>query len=638
MQRSWGGRKFYCSDSCRYKSRVTQHPFVGLDGEGIDDKYILLAASNGKSISRRAGLSTENCLEFLLSLSNPRHRIIRPIYVWFAMDYDVNMMLGGIPLGKRKSYSEPKAGTIAELRYGEKNSIAWRGYRITYLPRKVFRVRDSNGRSFSSYDVWSFFGASFESALREWGLEIPALITEGKASRKEFKSWSIQKLKAYNNAELELLVELAERLRNSVKPLELKPRGWHGPGALANAWLGRNRVKRFYSHQDSEQMNDAINRAYFGGRIESVGIGIIEPVYHYDIVSAYPSAIRTLPNLRKLNWVRHGKPPSSLGGIYCARIGWKIPARYWGVFPWRNKHGTIRYPLEGEGWYWYHEIEAAFRRFPRECFSVKELWQAEGEIEYPLRNLIEETFQYRSELKMRGDPAHFSTKLILNSLYGKFAQSVGRADYRNMIWAGLITSHTRAQLLDVIVDDATVLVMTDSLWSRFPLRKRRLTAGGKSLGEWEQQPETKLALIGAGIYQAWDDQGSTSIWQRGFDRDRPVNVEGLVREWLTGDDMEWPEYKVNRFVGMGLALQTNQPWRHWIECDREIKPVLLSGTAKRFPYYPGNNRILNRRKRRGLVRLDPFDFDDDGARLSYPYSAENEQVSQQEWEDEIEEQ
>jgi len=631
---NWGGKKKWCSEECREKYRIRnlERPFIALDGEGIQNRYTLLAASNGESIVAD-NLRTEDCLNFLLNLPSSKNGHTRPIYVWFAFDYDVNMILGDVPLGKRtginqreiETESEPEfGGTIRDIR--AENYCTWRGYRITYFKRKIFRV-SRNGRTFTSYDLWSFFGSSFENALREWGIEIPPIITEGKAARGEFDKWNIQKLKKYNEAELELLVQLAVALRNSTHPLKLNIRSWHGPGSLAGSWLGKNKVKRYMRGEIPKELNEIARRAYFGGRIDATGYGFANPVHHYDIISAYPAAIANLPNLTKLHWHHENKPKElPEDKIYVAKIRWEIPEQSWGVFPWRSKSGTIRYPLEGEAWIWNWEIEAALQKLSHKYFSIDELWFTTGFLEKPLFNLIHETFDYRNTLKKTGNPAHHSTKLVLNSLYGKFAQTVGKAQYYSPIWAGLITSQTRAQLLKQI-DKNTLCVMTDSIWSSQTIQAE-LTS---ELGGWEKQEESSLALAEAGLYSALDLAGGRSIWQRGFDKDTPVDIEGLVTKWLTDDPTYSPEYKVNRFVGMGLASVTNHPWRYWVSINRVIHPVPLTGTTKRLPLYPLEKEL----EQTDFVKLQLRPRDEQV--LSYPYVREtlDDELVLRELEDEI---
>ena len=568
QHRNAGGK--YCNQKCKDAARKRTRPFVALDGEGENNRdgihvYTLLASSSGKAIGSKQGLGTEQCLDFLLSLPRGSESGARPIYVWFAFDYDVNMMLGDIPL--------PLIETLKK-----ENTIYWRGYKIMYLRRKIFRVSYA-GRVHTSYDVWGFFQASFETALKAWHIDVPEIIKVGKAARGDFAKWSLKKIREYNDAELVLLAELCEKLREAIAPLKLPIQSWHGPAALAAAWLRKNKVTEWMAEIDSPTLLEIAARAYFGGRIDVLGYGIVNPVWHYDIVSAYPSSIAKLPNLAKLTWKRHGKGQPQAGGLYVARIKWEIPATYWAPFPWRSRNGTIRYPLEGEGWYWFPEVEMAIAKYGKKNIRVMESWVAEGELEYPFHDLIHSTFQYRKELKAKGHASHIAVKLILNSLYGKFAQTVGKATYYSPIWAGLITSHTRAQLMEVLSNDV-VCVMTDSIWSREPLT----VPIGEELGEWEKQDETRLVLAEAGLYSATSPNGSVSTWQRGFDKRNPVDIEELVRHWISDDPLFTPTYNVLRFVGMGLATATNYPWRQWVEISRKIEPVPFAGTTKRMPY------------------------------------------------------
>ena len=60
------------------RNRAIERPFVAWDGEGEDGKYTLLANSNGQELVNRDGLSTERCLDFLLSHSRKVSRDALP--------------------------------------------------------------------------------------------------------------------------------------------------------------------------------------------------------------------------------------------------------------------------------------------------------------------------------------------------------------------------------------------------------------------------------------------------------------------------------------------------------------------------------------------------------------------------------
>jgi hypothetical protein len=292
-----------------------------------------------------------------------------------------------------------------------------------------------------------------------------------------------------------------------------------------------------------------------------------------------------------------------------AHVRWSIPASRWGGLPWRNKGGIIRYPRQGIGWYWDVELEAAQARFP-DSIEIVECFYTTDKLTFPFFDVIEETFAYRNELKKKSHPSNLAVKLILNSLYGKFAQTVGKAQYYSPIWAGRITAHTRAEISKVISENV-VCTMTDSIWSSTPLGVP--TPGG--LGEWENQEENHLALCEAGLYEASTDGGEKFIWQRGFDKRNPVDISGIVSEWLGPNPVHTPVYIIKRFVGMGLASVTSNPWRHWVELERKIQPVPFVGTTKRLPLYPMDSTDIAEKEFQPL-RLRPADE----YAMSYPYS------------------
>jgi DNA polymerase family B len=569
----------YCSDVCRKnfyeRTKHLVRPFVAIDGEGLhksgDSRYVLLAAQNSEPLFKREGLGTKECLDYLLSLNQGRRNGVRPIFVWFAFDYDVNMILGDLPLkGER--------GSIQQLR--AENHTWWNDYKITYIPRKILKVKHED-RRFHSTDIFTFYQCSFEKALQDWDIEVPEIITRGKAARQNFWNWSEEDITAYNDAELQLMSILAERLREAVRPLSLPIRSWHGPGALAGSWLSKHKAKR-YKGELPEEVHNAATRAYFGGRIDVQGYGIIEPVYHYDIVSAYPSAIRYLPDLSNLAWKNaEGERPPTSAGVYVSRVRWKTQETKWSPFPWRSHNGSIRYPSAGEGWYWQSEIEACLDRFGPDSLEFLETWYTDGDIRYPFKDAVEEAFEYRKELKAKGLSSHIAVKLILNSLYGKFAQTVGRAQYYSPVWAGLITSHTRAELMRQL-SDSVVCVMTDSIWTKSPLS----VDTSATLGTWEEQAEGTLILAGAGLYEAHKQDGTKIVWQRGFDKRKPLDIQGIVTKWLGSDPLYEGRYSINRFVGMGLASVTSNPWREWVDLDRRVLPLPFVGTTKREPLYP----------------------------------------------------
>lgn len=573
--------------------------FVAWDGEGIEDRYIILANSDGRYIVNEQGLSTEECLEFLLEYAG------KPVnHVWFAFGYDVAMMLGAsIPL------EAESGGSLRELH--ENGETRWNDYIIRYIPRKMFQVTHlPTRRTFTSWDAHGFFQTSFLGAAREWLGDVPELVERGKAAREEFSTWELEDILRYNAEECRLLVDIMIRLREALRAAGLKVSRWDGAGAVAAAWLKSQNAGQWYG-KIPEDMIEPLATAYFGGRNELAATGWGR-VYHYDLNNAYPSALSMAPDLSKLSWRRVKRPElDKLPDFSIVRVRWELrPSDHggpgqWNPFPWRTPRGQILFPYSGRGWYWTVEVKAAARRFRKvrlPWLELEEAWVPEGEWAFPWRDRIQELYELRRQWKAEGNPAQIPLKLVLNSLYGKMAQKVSRQKerapaWRNMALAGWITAVTRARISDAL--DAAggwvVCVMTDGIWSLRPID--HAVPIGKGLGEWSFEPEDEYgAFCGAGLYEAWSRDGRRRQYkQRGFGG-LDVSFRELARYWLgePGAKAQETRFQLRRFVGIGLALHSElyrRNFRRFVAMERELQPVPVVGTTKRLPAaYGGTKR------------------------------------------------
>lgn len=580
------------------RDRAINRPFVAWDGEGEDGKYTLLANSRGQELRNRDGLSTEKCLDFLLN-----HTGYNQTNIWFSFGYDVAMILRDIPLENR----EKRGASLRRLH--ETTKVTWRGYTIHYIPRKTFSVssyKHGYQQRFHSYDAFGFFQKGFVKTCKEWLGYVPDVITEGKAAREAFRDWDLDKIADYNREECKLLSAVMDKFRNSVLSAGMTLKAWHGPGAIAGEWLKANNIGEHIAAVP-DAMQDAVLRAYFGGRIELAAWGRAAPVYHYDINSAYPSALREVRSLSGLDW--HLESGGCEADFALAHVRWDIPHGkdpfLWGPFPYRDKSNKILFPMRGEGWYWNVEVKSALRRLGDEHIVVMETWMPQGEEIYPFAEAIERDAARRLELKALSDPANVPLKLALNSLYGKLAQKIGFFDkdgnyspprFQCYPWAGFVTAHCRAKLQDAIgmAGGRVACVMTDSVWSLVELPGLKI---GKGLGEWEYQDEDVAAdFCGAGLYQSYDADGNirpSEYKSRGFSSEQMDNIDyaAMVERWEHGllhtEIIEDYVTSSRRFVGLGLALATHQykdRFCQFVDIEKRIENLSLLGHSKRMGY------------------------------------------------------
>ena len=248
-------------------------------------------------------------------------------------------------------------------------------------------------------------------------------------------------------------------------------------------------------------------------------------VYEYDIVSAYPHAMRRLPCLVHGRWRHYAGPrpprlhPGQLRLVRCPPGGVRGSDPYIGAMLHRRKDGSIVRPHVTGGWYWSFELEAAKRAGLVDEAQVDEAWTYSPCPCPPPFAGLEHLFEHRLAVGKK-TPAGKASKLVMNSGYGKAAQSVGERPFGCPVYAGLITATCRTMVLDAIAAHpegtrAVVMVATDAVFFTSPLPSldfSRVTIAGKehpALGSWEEKTHKGLAVLKPGVY--WDDESRQSI-------------------------------------------------------------------------------------------------------------------------------
>lgn len=591
--------------------------FIAWDGEGINTgemidastpahRMTLFANSLGDSISNRNGLATGAILELLLETNEQYPGNIHVIY---GGTYDLIHALYDLPLDTLKELADDK-----ETSYGP--------YRLRYIPRKSFYVRDvRNGRAMTLWDVIGFFQSSFVDTIRKWlGADYNDLemIASGKALRGEFADVDTDYIESYNNAELRALVAICEKLRESVASAGLVLSRWDGAGAVAAAIYKKHGIKDHLG-EIPEAVEQAARHAYFGGRIECLQFGYSrEHIYHYDINSAYPAAMVNLPSLTHGEWVSMpwlNPIPDSYETLAIARVSWSVTDVV-GPFPFRYENGTIHYPQIGAGWYHAPEVAAAL-----ECangtITVHEVWEWIPSTDEKPFAFIAEYFERRKKLiagEIQG-PAGLEKviKLGLNSLYGKLAQNAGydpdkgiTPPYHSIIYAGMITSATRAKLYRAAMQspENIVMLMTDGIVSRVPLALD--CPNEKVLGKWEQSFYDEFVSVQSGIY-ANRTREQWLTHSRGVERARLDDggfIAGILAAWSESARDAKMAMPSSVMVGLKKAA-INDDWYKrrgaWTTgtrvVDLEPSPV---GKRRRADYG-------NQSPRKGLVQTEPND-------------------------------
>jgi hypothetical protein len=457
-------RREYAAAVVNLRGSGDAAPFVAYDGEAVNGRYVLLASSIDH-VHNPKGLSTEECFEFL-------YRYGGGIRVMFSFEYDVTAWLRDVPID-----------VLAEL--CAKHEATWNGWRIKHFPRRIFslwRIGDPKFFERRYYDVWGFFQTSFLKLVETYGLaddEQLKSLTWGKSTRQSFKSSDLPRILAYTRTENRLLEQAMERLRRACDGVGWRPGMWHGPGVLADCFLREVEINQLRPPADVPR--DWVNRSRFGGRIELFQRGHIgQPVYEYDLNSAYPHALRMAPDLSgRWQFTKRYKP--EVFGLY--RLQWSCPGAIIGPFPFRLSDGQVLFPPYGQGVYHGVEVAAALAAGAQvDIIEGVYLGKPGPRGDRPLDTDITQRYDERLRLKQAGQFAELPIKLGLNAVAGKLAQRVGSRRYENLLLAGYINAYTRAALLTAATghESSIVAMATDAIYSLEPLP---LTVGD-GLGEW----------------------------------------------------------------------------------------------------------------------------------------------------------
>lgn len=502
-------------------------PFIAWDGEGehqknTKGKYLLFGASTGQDIAGD-GLRASECFALMIQVAreNPD-----AIHVAFAFNYDVSMLVASLPDRVRERIAHGKA-------------VWWKNYRIENLTRKWFKLYDKRTQtSITIYDIFTFFGCS---ALQAWKEYLPdetdlAIVIAGKAGRKSYTYDDLPFLREYMHRELQLYAKLTDRLRMLLLELDVKPRGWYGPGAAASAFLNQHDIRHHRDRGLPDAVIQASQHAYFGGRFEAYRTGIYYgTVFKSDIRSAYPHALRKVPSLTHGKWHHVHRPrPGSVRDFSLYRLSYTgngnpLTLQFHqeiSPFPFRDFRGLIHYPRKVEGWYWGVEVNAALKHAKPGEIELHEGWEFH-EHNKRIRPFafIEPLFVQRNIWKDEGNPVQLAAKLCLNSIYGKLAQRIGWNEEKNepptwhqLEYAGYATAHCRAMVYDAMAANpsAIIAVETDGIFSTEPLT---LPEDHHELGDWEVEKYDGIAYVQSGVYVLCE-QGL--LWRgrkmRGFGR------------------------------------------------------------------------------------------------------------------------
>jgi hypothetical protein len=526
-------------------------PIIGVDGEGQDTPdgghiYTYLAAVDefGKLVADAwdpNGLSHEACARLLLSLPP------KSLKFGFMFSYDVTMIVEELPLVDRYYLMRPnlrdeaicpECRTVHEAKTsacpdcaGELRQYT-RAVRFNRRSYNYFNGSLTIGQGHKTVKIWDcfrFFGCAFVSALEDWKIgtsEQVARILGMKQKRGAFEHESPEEIQRYCQEECHLLAQMMRKVKTAHELAEIPLTRYEGAGSTATALLRANEVSSYKGSRHADLaarepgLGRAIAAAFFGGRFEDSMVGIVrQPVYGFDISSAYPFALTFMPCLACGSWrLEKGVTPEKLATFPLAVVAFRVRALgprarkglAWGPLPCRDQKGSISYGTNFSGWAWKPELLSAIAGWPELVELTGEAWVYETSCAHTPFSFLPKVYRKRIEWGKEG--AGKALKLGANASYGKTAQSIGDdPPFQSWTWAGMTTATTRSQLLDAMRTSkdlwSILTVATDGIYSLedLPVGPAPRDTGTfdlpKPLGGWERKEiEEGVFVVKPGLY------------------------------------------------------------------------------------------------------------------------------------------
>ena len=520
-------------------------PCLAFDTETLDG-YCLLLACSDKSYVLFDRIDRSNVYEILNFLTKSKYK--KTLNFFYNVDYDVSAIIKYLP-----------AKNVRELMLF--NTTEYDDFQLTYVPRKVFAVKKRKTK-FYYYDLWQFYHVSLDKAAQLYlgGKHKDPIDREKLGTSKKYWEENLHDIVKYCIKDCVLTAELAEIMQKKLNAIGLSFDKPYSTGTISIRY-----ASEFYDFPvfKPTQYNLYAYLSYFGGRFEVIQKGYFDYVHVSDINSAYPYQISKLIDVSKGEWIKVSDLDENADVAFYKIVIEKTDDNPIQPFSFRNSGGLVYYP-QFKGCLHYttqDELLFALNNTDTEIKVVDGYAFYAHEIVHPFEK-IKEIYEERKRIKNKDQVLQLVLKIIMNSLYGKFAEKTKQiyesdidnaTDFYvndgkiipvtqflkpgrifNPVYASLITARTRVMLLEQAYKkpDHVVAMFTDSI-----LSTKKFIEESKELGGWDSEGEGEALIVGCGVYTIRNEE-KTKTRLRGIHLTNSIDLIQIAERYPNKREIE----------------------------------------------------------------------------------------------------
>jgi hypothetical protein len=478
--------------------------------------------------------------------------------------------------------------------------VEYKGYHIQYIPKKLMKIC-KNKHCVTLYDIAQFYrGASLEMAGKQY---LPEQFQKDTSSVDRVK---IGAEEGYYERHRALVLEYCKQ--DAIATLALAKliegtftsKGISFRTPISMAKISETYVYDHYDYPkvpDTSDMNmyhSFAQAAFHGGLFWTLKRGYFrQPLYSFDINSAYPSVMVTLPHWANGRFSGVNEPSGERFGWFLCEFDCQWIPKYdyeLNIFTEEyNGYGPVEkiltnkrkiYPT-GMRKQWITAVE--YRWMLDNGFPCKFITGCEWHF---VKDKYKSPFEwmgtmYNERLKIvekdKTGMLQYALKILLNGLYGKTCQSKkGLGKMTNFFYASYITAETRLKVAEVAMrhPNETIEIATDSVTltkdisAEIPLNKK--------LGAWGLDTYTEGLFIGSGMRQEWKLGGESITYARGLTDRRDYNLKADMDANRNKAELTFSR---QRPIHMGeMLVQVNKLHFHDLGVFMDVKKTLKVNT------------------------------------------------------------